>query len=1104
MATISYGTFTITNELDGSQFWTTTVAPISPDYTFTVSNLFGDTNADIKVGDVILFSHYRYTVTSVNNDGTTVVGGNRESLRGVDGISPTVKSIVCSHAAVVCEKDGAYNPDTIKFSGQAIFENNINDYQGWFVIELSSDSETWVSNYTSASKESFVNYKIPLGLNITKDGILYYQGSATTTNGSIVDSNFTISSDGIITTTQDIGYIIRSIRCSLYSDSNKTDLVDQQRINIAFDGVDGDKGDDGYTVVLSNENHTFAGNTTSAVDGGFTECDVIGLKGGIPIPCHIGTISGCPTGMTATVLINDSNNAKFRVTVTSSMVSQNGVLNVPVTVDGKLFNMKFTYSLKLNGLDAIGLGWMVNYSAPTVPNDGECIYYGFDESTKEPSFNTDGWVLWNGQEITIPHGCYVNPDDTMPYNTTIYSVYRLPTSTTYTGGTFHDVAWVASTNTWKSNTYNGTTATADVGTWTWDEDRDIILAMYVEPSNDGTITNAQLFTPPKKFSELVEPAKEMAKEAEKVAYHYLKVDTTGAMVANMTDDNDNEYTPSNIPTGKRNILITADDLRIRDGQTDLATYGDTITLGKSNGKKVIINTSGVNIYDNSNSLASFGSTVRVGQLASPHIILDSNSFNAYSANDTSYFSLSDGSTNATESYTVSEKLAVFTTTYPINTVTSVTVGGTAISSDKYEYSSGDDEFSLLEVPSKNSSIAITYTYSTEDEVSTSTTDSFTVGAISLTIPLTKSNISIVSVVVHNGSTDENVTDDCDYNSSTNSIVFTNDTYVPPVGSIVDVNYTINNTSPYFTFGTRNNSYAKGVGSASFANNGVASGANSFTTGDSNRSTGTASFTTGTGNVASGIYSFAEGRNNQASGSYAHAEGYGNIVNNIYGHAEGYGNTVSGTFSHAEGRGNKSTGTYSHSEGYNNTASGSYSHAGGTGSVASGLTSFAHGEGLQASMANAGAFGRYNEPLGFLFTVGNGTSNSARSNAFAVGQGGNCYIGKSMRSGTLSNSRRMFRTKEWSWDNLSINANSTLGTHTSSIAYDNYTPIAVSFIQIMNATNSGANAPDCNCYVCRFADTNRNMLAFNIKNMGDSAAKVKVVVEILYMATAAFT
>ena len=496
VTTTSYGSVTISKIHDGSQFWTSTEAPVSPDYTFTVSDLVGDTNADIKDGDIIYYSHYRYTITSVSANGTTVLCGNRESLRGVDGISPTVKSIVCSHSAVVCEKDGSYNPNSITFNGQAQTQDMISSYEGWFVIELSSDAQTWVSSYSSASKESFVNYSIPLGVNITKDGIIYYQGSTTTVNGSVVDSNFTISSDGVITTTQDIGFIIRSIRCSLYSDSNKTELIDQQRVNIAFDGVDGNNGDDGYTVVLSNENHTFVGNTTSAIDGGIADCDVIGLKGRMPALCHIGTISGCPTGMTATILVNDSNNAKFRVAVTSEMTSQNGVLNVPVTVDEKLFNMKFTYSLKLNGLDATGLGWMVNYSAPTVPNNGECIYYGFDEVTKEPSFNTDGWVLWNGQEITIPHGCYVNPDDTMPYNTTIYSVYRLPTSTTYTGGTFHDVAWVSNTNTWKSNTYNGTTATADISAWVWDEDRDIILAMYVEPSNDGTITNAQLFTPP--------------------------------------------------------------------------------------------------------------------------------------------------------------------------------------------------------------------------------------------------------------------------------------------------------------------------------------------------------------------------------------------------------------------------------------------------------------------------------------------------------------------------------------------------------------------------------------------------------------------------------
>ena len=598
------------------------------------------------------------------------------------------------------------------------------------------------------------------------------------------------------------------------------------------------------------------------------------------------------------------------------------------------------------------------------------------------------------------------------------------------------------------------------------------------------------------------PAIEDIQYAMKVATNYLSMDSTGIMVANMTDDNNNEYTPSNIETGKRNILITANDLRIRDGQNVLATYGNTITLGKSNGKNVVINSSGITLNDGNSALASYGDSVVIGRTTNPHIVLDSNSFNAYSANNKSYFSLGDGSTSSAESYAVPDNLASFTTTYPINTITSVKVGSTTISSSRYIYSSGDNKLFLLDVPTRNSTVSVTYTYSSDDEKASSNTQSFTVGAISLTIPLTVSNISIISVIVRSGTTSVNVTSDCDYNSSSNSIVFTNSTYVPPADSIVDVNYTINNTSPYFTFGTRNSSYAKGNGSASFASSGVASGVNSFTTGISNKSTGTASFTTGTGNTASGIYSFAEGRNNTASGSYAHAEGYGNTASNLYCHAEGYGNTVSGTYSHAEGRSNKSSGTYSHSEGYTNTASGAYSHVGGTSSIASGVTSFAHGEGLQASMKNAAAFGRYNEPLGFLFTVGNGTSSSARANAFAVGQGGNCYIGKRLISGTLSNNRKMFRTKEWSWDNLSIAANSTLGTHTSSIAIDYYTPIAISFIQLMNATTDGANSPNCNCYVCRFVDTNRNMLSFNIKNLGDSAAKIRVRVEILYMATAA--
>ena len=84
MAQISYGTITVTDVTDGANanIWTTTVAPTTPNYTFTISNLTGSED-EPRVGDVILYGVYRYTITSIN--GTTVVAGNRQSLQGASG-----------------------------------------------------------------------------------------------------------------------------------------------------------------------------------------------------------------------------------------------------------------------------------------------------------------------------------------------------------------------------------------------------------------------------------------------------------------------------------------------------------------------------------------------------------------------------------------------------------------------------------------------------------------------------------------------------------------------------------------------------------------------------------------------------------------------------------------------------------------------------------------------------------------------------------------------------------------------------------------------------------------------------------------------------------
>ena len=71
------------NGADGNCIWTTTNAPTTPNYTFTISNLSGPTGATPQVGDIILHSYYRYTISSVSS--TTVRCTGRVSIRGADG-----------------------------------------------------------------------------------------------------------------------------------------------------------------------------------------------------------------------------------------------------------------------------------------------------------------------------------------------------------------------------------------------------------------------------------------------------------------------------------------------------------------------------------------------------------------------------------------------------------------------------------------------------------------------------------------------------------------------------------------------------------------------------------------------------------------------------------------------------------------------------------------------------------------------------------------------------------------------------------------------------------------------------------------------------------
>lgn len=162
----------------------------------------------------------------------------------------------------------------------------------------------------------------------------------------------------------------------------------------------------------------------------------------------------------------------------------------------------------MDNANAYGLGLKVNYISFSSANNGECYYHGYN--TSGAPADVDGWVLWNGSKVTIPKGVHINPNTVLPYNTTIYNVFRTSNST------FTDIYWDSTEEKWYSHTYSDTTPGAKTA-WTWVEATDIVLASYTSPSSEGAIQNAVVYATPRKYSDLVEHAEELA-IADLVAY----------------------------------------------------------------------------------------------------------------------------------------------------------------------------------------------------------------------------------------------------------------------------------------------------------------------------------------------------------------------------------------------------------------------------------------------------------------------------------------------------------------------------------------------------------------------------------------------------------
>ena len=254
--------------------------------------------------------------------------------KGDPGASAYAYDILCSPSAIT-KASASATPAAVTFSAKRTQgTGSPANYAGRFKIATSTDGSTWTDQYTSSANEASKSYTAPAAA--------------------------------------------KFIRCQLYLAGGTSTLLDTQTVPIVSDGAKGpqgpqgatgakgatgpqgpqgaagakgatgDPGADAYTVVLTNESHTFPAGT-SAATASSTTSKVIAFKGTTQVAATIGTITGQVTGLTTSVSSNGTTSAYFTVTAATTLTTKSGELTVPVTVDGKSFTKKFTWALSLTG-----------------------------------------------------------------------------------------------------------------------------------------------------------------------------------------------------------------------------------------------------------------------------------------------------------------------------------------------------------------------------------------------------------------------------------------------------------------------------------------------------------------------------------------------------------------------------------------------------------------------------------------------------------------------------------------------------------------------------------------------------------------------------------
>lgn len=109
---------------------------------------------------------------------------------------------------------------------------------------------------------------------------------------------------------------------------------------------------DGYSVILTNESHTFIGTTSTVKGTQSAVTQIMAMCGSKQVSCTIGTVtakgsSSLPTGIS---VVDDKDAMSPTLTITAtSAVSSGGTLNIPVQIGDVTINKLFSYTIAYTG-----------------------------------------------------------------------------------------------------------------------------------------------------------------------------------------------------------------------------------------------------------------------------------------------------------------------------------------------------------------------------------------------------------------------------------------------------------------------------------------------------------------------------------------------------------------------------------------------------------------------------------------------------------------------------------------------------------------------------------------------------------------------------------